>query len=111
MTEDERKAAENFQNMLKALVEAEQKTLNEHPPNEDGQDDYDRASAETFIEQLKAIKIHEDSFLQKLSEQDPANIGDESHYKTLVNLIQTFFSKDLMYPPLKQLLERFPKYV
>ncbi|VDM94213.1 unnamed protein product [Onchocerca ochengi] len=100
MTADERKAAENFQNMLKALVEAEQKTLNEHPPNEDGQDNYDRASAETFIEQLKA------SFLM---EQDPANIADESHYKTLVNLIQAFFSKDLMYPPLKQLLERFPK--
>lgn len=54
MTADERKAAENFQNMLKTLLEAEQKTLDEHPPNTDGQHDYDRASAETFINQLKA---------------------------------------------------------
>ncbi|KAM3722184.1 putative peroxisomal biogenesis factor [Dirofilaria immitis] len=100
MTADERLAAENFQNMLKALVEAEQKALNEHPLDEDGQDNYDRDGAETFIEQLK-----------KLAEQDPANITDESHYKTLMNLVQAFFSKDLMYPPLKQLLEKFPIYI
>ncbi|MCP9264370.1 hypothetical protein DINM_022432 [Dirofilaria immitis] len=98
MTADERLAAENFQNMLKALVEAEQKALNEHPLDEDGQDNYDRDGAETFIEQLKA-------------KQDPANITDESHYKTLMNLVQAFFSKDLMYPPLKQLLEKFPIYI
>lgn len=54
MTTDERKAAESFQNMLKALVEAEQKALSEHSPNENGQDNYDRDSAEAFIEQLKA---------------------------------------------------------
>ncbi|EJD75508.1 hypothetical protein LOAG_17358 [Loa loa] len=100
MTVDERKAAENFQNMLKTLVEAEQKALNEHPPNEDDQHGYNRASAGAFIEELK-----------KLSEQDPANIADESQYKTLINLVQAFFSKDLMYPPLKQLLERFPNYI
>lgn len=52
MTIDERKAAENFQNMLKTLVEAEQKALSER--NEDVQDSYDRASAEAFIGQLKA---------------------------------------------------------
>ncbi|CAG9539230.1 unnamed protein product [Cercopithifilaria johnstoni] len=100
MTADERKAAENFQNMLKTLVEAEQKALSEHSSNEDGQDSYDRASAEAFIGQLK-----------NLSEQDPTNIADDSQYKTLINLIQAFFSKDLMYPPLKQLLERFPNYI
>lgn len=54
MTADERKAAENFQNMLKTLVEAEQKALNEHLSNENDQDSYDRATAEAFIEQLKA---------------------------------------------------------
>ncbi|KAL3997755.1 Pex19 family protein [Acanthocheilonema viteae] len=100
MTDDERKAAENFQNMLKTLIEAEQKTLTEHSSNENSQDSYDRTSAEAFIGQLK-----------KLLKQDPANIEDESQYKTLINLIQTFFSKDLMYPPLKQLLERFPNYI
>ncbi|EJW74620.1 hypothetical protein WUBG_14469 [Wuchereria bancrofti] len=99
MTVDERKAAENFQNMLKTLIEAEQKALGEHPPNKDDQHSYDQDSAEAFIGQLK-----------KLSEQDPANIADETQCKTLINLVQAFFSKDLMYPPLKQLLERFVNY-
>lgn len=56
MTEEERKAAENFQNMLKALVEAEQKALNEHS-SEESSKDYDRASAEAFISQLK-VSLH-----------------------------------------------------
>ncbi|KAK6105187.1 Pex19 family protein [Brugia pahangi] len=99
MTVDERKAAENFQNMLKTLIESEQKALDEHPPNKDDQHSYDQDSAEAFIRQLK-----------NLSEQDPANIADESQCKTLINLVQAFFSKDLMYPPLKQLLERFVNY-
>uniref|UniRef100_A0A0R3RTU6 Peroxin-19 n=1 Tax=Elaeophora elaphi TaxID=1147741 RepID=A0A0R3RTU6_9BILA len=118
MTAEERKAAENFQNMLKTLVEAEQKALNEHSPSDNDQDSFDRASAEAFIGQLKAsffcgtelVEV-KSAILQNLSEQDPANIVDESQYKTLMNLIQAFFSKDLMYPPLKQLLERFPKYI
>uniref|UniRef100_A0A915PME8 Peroxin-19 n=1 Tax=Setaria digitata TaxID=48799 RepID=A0A915PME8_9BILA len=129
MTEDERKAAENFQNMLKALVAAEQKALNERLPNESGEDDYDRASAEAFIGQLKASFFHSVAgfngkfcfenlaesdiikLFKKLSEQDPLHIADEPQYGTLISLVQAFFSKDLMYPPLKQLLEGFPKYI
>ncbi|VDN00932.1 unnamed protein product [Thelazia callipaeda] len=125
MTTEERKAAENFQTMLKALIDAEQKTLTEYPPKENGDNDYNRASAENFIERLKASliinSILEEYFIymhyiyyvetiMKLAEQDPENLTDESQYETLMSLVQTFFSKDLMYPPLKQLLERFPEY-
>ncbi|VDN42473.1 unnamed protein product [Gongylonema pulchrum] len=101
MTAEERKAAESFQNMLKALIEAEQKALNEHATGENSEArDYDRASAEDFIAQLKA----------RLTEQDPATITDESQMDVVMNLVQSFFAKDIMYGPLKALLEKFPKY-
>lgn len=53
MTEEEKKAAENFQNMLKALIAAERKSLQEQAGDEPNQD---RAGAEAFIEELQVCK-------------------------------------------------------
>ncbi|VDK25175.1 unnamed protein product [Anisakis simplex] len=58
MTEEERRAAENFQKMLKTLVEAEEKAINETRTNPEAQpSEAEAAEASAFLEQLKVITI------------------------------------------------------
>uniref|UniRef100_A0A914RLL6 Peroxin-19 n=1 Tax=Parascaris equorum TaxID=6256 RepID=A0A914RLL6_PAREQ len=97
MTEEERHAAENFQKMLKALVEAEEKAIRENQMDTGNTADCDIADANAFLQQLR-----------NLSEQDPTRLTDDSHIESLMNLMQTFFAKDLMYPSIKQLVDSYP---
>uniref|UniRef100_A0A915ACY3 Peroxin-19 n=1 Tax=Parascaris univalens TaxID=6257 RepID=A0A915ACY3_PARUN len=100
MTEEERHAAENFQKMLKALVEAEEKAIRENQMDTGNTADCDIADANAFLQQLR-----------NLSEQDPTRLTDDSHIESLMNLMQTFFAKDLMYPSIKQLVDSYPGYL
>ncbi|VDM40771.1 unnamed protein product [Toxocara canis] len=100
MSEEERRAAENFQKMLKTLVEAEEKAIRENQMGAEAVNDCELAEANAFLQQLR-----------NLSEQDPAHLTDDSQMEPLMNLMQTFFAKDLMYPSIKQLLDNFPGYL
>lgn len=64
MTEEERHAAENFQKMLKALVEAEEKAIRENQMDTGSAADCDIADANAFLQQLR-VGVIEHCFIEQ----------------------------------------------
>ncbi|MFH4979078.1 hypothetical protein AB6A40_005787 [Gnathostoma spinigerum] len=99
-SESERKAAETFQNMIKALIEAGEKNFNEKSASGVSGSSAADVGLHEYLERMK-----------ELSNKNPSEMLDESNEESVMQFIQSFFAKDFMYPSIKQLYEKFPSYM
>uniref|UniRef100_F1L4Z4 Peroxin-19 n=1 Tax=Ascaris suum TaxID=6253 RepID=F1L4Z4_ASCSU len=110
------KAANNFQEMLEALISVERKALEKTTASNEGEE-AEKAEAQQFLKDLVALSENTAKVVRGRSEEEvqqgmAALAPDgKTPIEPLMNVVSTLFSKEMMYPSIKQLYDAFPKYI
>ncbi|VDK48161.1 unnamed protein product [Anisakis simplex] len=111
-----RRAANNFQEMLEALISVQQRALEKNVIVEDIANE-EKQEAKEFLQNLVTLS-HNTAKVVRGQSEDEIKEGmqalapdGKTPFEPLFSVVQTLFSKDVMYPSIKQLYDAFPNYM